>query len=169
MDTKKIIYGLVGGAVAGYVYYNFVAKKPQVKTVSEGVSEEVGEESEEGELKSIGGGGGGGFMPTESTPTTNDSGTTTTGTTTTGTTTTETTKPLKPAISPIREETGTIAIKPSGSLLDSYTKPTTTTTYTKPALTTNVSIKEAYTKTLTSKFSGMGGEVWDADVDNLDI
>ena len=161
MDTKKIIIGLVGGAVAGYVYYQFIAKKKVVKTVAEGVEEVV--EEGEGELKSIvGGGGGGGFIPTTEAGSTATTETGSTATTETGATTNQNTGVLpKPAVEPISEPI--VSVKPLV-----YTKPApTTSTYTKPMVNT----KEAYTKELASKskFSGIGGDRWEADIDNLDI
>ena len=161
MNTKKIIIGLVGGAVAGYFYYQFIAKKKVVKTVAQGVEEVV--EEGEGELKSIGGGGGGGgFIPTTDTGSTATTETGSTATTETGSTaTTETGATTnqntgitpKPAVQPIKEPI--VSVKPL--------------VYPKPAPTT--SIKEAYTKELASisKFSGIGGDRWEADIDNLDI
>lgn len=163
MDTKKIIIGLVGGAVAGYVYYEFIAKKKVVKTVAEGV-EEVVEEGEEAVEKSFGGGGGGGFVPTTETGATS----TETGATSTSNANEPAPQPAtQPTIKPITQ----VSIKPlvqTKPALDSgtYTKPattTTTTTYTKPT----VSIKEAFMTA--SKFSGIGGDKWEADIDNLDI
>lgn len=159
MDTKKIIIGLVGGAVAGYVYYQFIAKKKVVKTVAQGVEEVV--EEGEGELKSIGGGGGG-FIPTTETGSTATTETGSTATTETGATTNQNTGILpKPAVEPISEPI--VSVKPLV-----YTKPAPTTSpYTKPM----VSVKEPYTKELASisKFSGIGGDRWEADIDNLDI
>lgn len=152
MDTKKIIIGLVGGAVAGYVYTKYVAKKT-VKTVEQGVKEVV-EEGEEMVEKSIGGGGGGGFMPTTEvaeTPTETKPASTESTTT-------------KPMTSPVKEE-ATVSTKPLV-----YTKPaptTTTTTTTKPTYSLTEMSK---TKEITaSKFSGIGGDKWEADIDNLDI
>ena len=161
MNTKKIIIGLVGGAVAGYVYYQFIAKKKVVKTVAQGVEEVV--EEGEGELKSIGGGGGGGgFIPTTDTGSTATTDTGSTATTETGATTNQNTGITpKPAVQPIKEPI--VSVKPLV-----YTKPAPTiSTYTKPM----VSIKEASTKELASisKFSGIGGDRWEADIDNLDI
>jgi len=174
MDTKKIIIGLVGGAVAGYVYYEFIANKKVVKTVAEGVEEVV--EEGEGEIKSIGGGGGGGgFIPT-----------TETGATTTNENTDILPKPAvvptpkpavvptpkpavvptpKPAVQPIKEPI--VSVKPLV-----YTKPAPTTTYTTSTYTKPmVSVKEPYTKELASisRFSGIGGDKWEANIDNLDI
>lgn len=153
MDTKKIIIGLVGGAVAGYVYNEFIAKKKVVKTVTQGVEEIV--EEGEGELKSIGGGGGGGFggsalsteTPSTDAPTTEESETTVSATTQPATTT----KPLvetKPLVSPLAKP-----IVESKPLV-----------YTKPALTEKEPIL-----TKTSRFSGIGGDRWEADLNNLDI
>lgn len=56
MDYKKIAIGLIGGAVAGYVYVKFL--KPKPKMVLKGA-----EASEEQDAPPMGGGGGGGFAP----------------------------------------------------------------------------------------------------------
>lgn len=169
MDTKKIIIGLVGGAVAGYVYYEFIAKKKVVKTVSEGV-EEVVEEGEEAVEKSFGGGGGGGFVPTTETGATS----TETGATSTSNANEPAPQPaIKPTIKPITQVSMPL-LEPRPALdSGTYTKPatttTTTTTYTKPTvgIRPTVSIKEAFMTA--SKFSGIGGDKWEADIDNLDI
>jgi hypothetical protein len=147
MDTKKIIIGLVGGAVAGYVYNEFIAKKKGVKTVTQGVEEIV--EEGEGELKSIGGGGGGGgfgggALPTE-----------------TASTETATEEPVvattKPLVSPTTKPALTSPLaKP---IVES--KPLI---YTKPAL-----VEKEPIMTKTSRFSGIGGDRWEADLNNLDI
>ena len=153
MDIKKILIGLVGGAVTGYVYQQYVAKKKSSQTVAQGVEEVV--EEGEGETKSIGGGGGfgGSALPTE-----------TIETEAIATETTEPTIEPKPAV------TTKPMTKPSTSLV-SPTKPVDSkpTIYTKPAeivrkpQTAPVSLDKG------SRFSGIGGDRWDADLNNLDI
>lgn len=152
MDTKKILIGLVGGAVSGYVYYKYIAKNKGVKTVTQGVEEIV--EEGEGELKSIGGGGGGGgfgggALPTE------------TASTETASTETPTEEPVvattKPLVSPTTKPALTSPLaKP---IVES--KPLI---YTKPAL-----VEKEPIMTKTSRFSGIGGDRWEADLNNLDI
>ena len=152
MDTKKIIIGLVGGAVAGYVYNEFIAKKKGVKTVTQGVEEIV--EEGEGELKSIGGGGGGGGFGGGALPTETESTETASTETSTKEPVVATTKPLvspttKPALtSPLAKP-----IVESKPLI--YTKPSTITR--EPSLAP------------ISKFSGIGGDRWEANLNNLDI
>ena len=155
MDTKKIIIGLVGGAVAGYVYYEFIAKKKVVKTVTQGVEEIV--EEGEGELKSIGGGGGGGgfgggALPTEPTTTGKE------------TATKEPEITTSPTVSPTTKPTVLPTTKPAVSPTTKPMVESKPTVYTKPAL-----IEREPMKATTSRFSGIGGDRWEADMNNLDI
>ena len=151
MDTKKILIGLVGGAVSGYVYYKYIAKNKGVKTVTQGVEEIV--EEGEGELKSIGGGGGGGgfgggALPTE-----------------TASTETATEEPVVATTKPIVESKPLIYTKPA--LTSPLAKPIVESKpliYTKPAL-----VEKEPIMTKTSRFSGIGGDRWEADLNNLDI
>lgn len=164
MDTKKIIIGLIGGAVAGYVYYEYIAKNKVVKTVTQGVEEAV-VEGEEAIEKSVGGfgGGGGGAVSTD----TSSTGTTTTGetgtTTTTGGTGTTTTTSGTGATT-TTSGTGTTTTSPTTKPIAEVVNTTKPLIYTKPRL--EYTSKELMT---VSKFSGIGGDKWEADIEQLDI
>ena len=61
MDYKKIILGLVGGVVAGYVYKKYITKPKNVLKV--GAEASLEEEVDSPPMGGGGGGGGGGFAP----------------------------------------------------------------------------------------------------------
>lgn len=166
MNYKNILIGLIGGGVAGYIYYEYMSGKKESKTISQATNsvEPIAEESTR--MGTIGGGGGA-VMSTPDVSGTGvvaPTGTTDTATTDTGTTDTGTTAPTGNVPPPILPATTSPTIDPR-----TYTRPisqvndTPITSTVKPSLTKDAKVSA---KPL---FSGFGGQVFEAENDNMDL
>ena len=150
MDYKKIAIGLIGGAVAGYVYVKFM--KPKPKMVLKGA-----EASDEQDAPPMGGGGGGGFAPSMDVDAVDE--------------VVEETEMAQdmpeevPVEKPIAVTKPMTVTKPNDAPVSPVVSKPSSTIYTKPSATT-------YTKpiaTKDSKFSGIGGYAFDVEEPNLDL
>ncbi len=152
MDYKKIAIGLIGGAVAGYVYVKFLKPKPRM--VLKGA-----EASDEQDATPMGGGGGGGFAPSmdvdaveevvEETDMAQD-------------------MPEEvPVEKPIAVTKPMTITKPNDAPVSPVTSKPSSTVASKPIAP--IYVKPSFGDKTGSKFSGIGGYSFDVDEPNLDL
>ena len=161
MNYKNILIGLIGGGVAGYIYYGYMSGKKQSKTISQATNgvEPIAEESQR--MGTIGGGGG----AVMSSPDVSGTGVVApTGTTDTGTTGTGTTAPTGNVPQPILPAT-----TPTTSDPRTYTRPISQVNDTPITSTVKPLTKDAQVSAKTLAFSGFGGQVFEAENDNMDL